>query len=329
MLKKLTICNYKIFKGENTIAFGTKEAPITTIIGRGGSGKTTLGETIFWCLYSNKWNSLLLKNSIVLNHEIINNLNEGEEACCSVELLFEIESVDYHIKREACFTKKDGNAIRTNEWCDIHNSKNEQISVSDFEKRFFPRELASFVFLNGDRDVLLRNKGWETLFRRALLKTLGVIDGSEGMENCWTDELVNQCIDDAKKYYNKLKYRDCVFLDYDKEEGFYFNVMVDGTKSFYSPSHTNVALADACIAISMANVIKKIRPEILSIWDNPWALTSEDQLSVKNIIDCIDGQALLLGSQLDEERLKHRKIGSRFIIQTETWTCAKVTEFPQ
>ncbi len=44
MLKKLSIYNYKIFKGVNTISFGTKETPITLIIGERGSGKTTVGE---------------------------------------------------------------------------------------------------------------------------------------------------------------------------------------------------------------------------------------------------------------------------------------------
>ena len=65
LLKKLTLTNFRPFKGDHVIEFSTdKEKNITLVMAENGAGKTTLAQAFQWVLYSKTDG---FKNKSVLN----------------------------------------------------------------------------------------------------------------------------------------------------------------------------------------------------------------------------------------------------------------------
>ena len=52
IIKSITLCNYRLYEGKNTIKFTQDDAkPIFLISGENGFGKTTFLHSLIWCLY--------------------------------------------------------------------------------------------------------------------------------------------------------------------------------------------------------------------------------------------------------------------------------------
>ena len=52
LLKKITLKNFRQFKGVQSVEFATDpQKNVTVIMGENGSGKTTLAQAFTWCLY--------------------------------------------------------------------------------------------------------------------------------------------------------------------------------------------------------------------------------------------------------------------------------------
>ena len=96
--KSLKLKNWMIYKGEQSIEFGSGNSNITVIFGENMHGKTSLLNSIRWCLYGKAFDRQ--KSSIHPNN-LINwvAFNEGERKfSATVEL--EIDGSVYEIWRE-------------------------------------------------------------------------------------------------------------------------------------------------------------------------------------------------------------------------------------
>ena len=67
LLTKITLNDFRQFRGTQTIEFSTdKEKNVTIILGENGSGKTTFAQAFKWCLYG----STDFRDPIVLNKKV-------------------------------------------------------------------------------------------------------------------------------------------------------------------------------------------------------------------------------------------------------------------
>lgn len=111
MLEEIIIRNYKIFKGTHKISLSTDPAaPVTVIVGKGASGKTTISDAVRWCLYGSR----MLRpgyDKCLMNHERFREMADGDEEEVSVELLFPDSSycrkIVYKKQSDELFTSRE------------------------------------------------------------------------------------------------------------------------------------------------------------------------------------------------------------------------------
>ena len=72
LLKKLSLTNFRPFKGEHSIEFSTdKERNVTLVMAENGAGKTTLAQAFQWVLYGRTEG---FKNKSVWNESVCNSV---------------------------------------------------------------------------------------------------------------------------------------------------------------------------------------------------------------------------------------------------------------
>ena len=121
-LTQLTLKNYRTYKGENTVEFSPDASkPFTIIHGLNAEGKTSLLNSIHWCLYGKE----RAKNKIqstdegegIVNAQIFGNLGLGKSEETFVEIfIYKDDRPQFHIKRRIETTKMgDAGTARKNE----------------------------------------------------------------------------------------------------------------------------------------------------------------------------------------------------------------------
>ena len=101
-IKSIKLINFRQFKNAS-IDFST-ESPknVTIIIGENGTGKTTLEQAFFWCLYGNT----KFRDKLVLNRSVAECLtNSSQTAKATVELRLVHENINYLIRRIQSFKR--------------------------------------------------------------------------------------------------------------------------------------------------------------------------------------------------------------------------------
>lgn len=147
-INSLTLENFRQFYGQSTINFSTdpiKKA--TLIIADNGAGKTTIIESLHWCLYGNVKG---FKDKEVLNKKLIDEAIEGSDISAQVILNFTHNNNDYELKRKIIKTKST-KQLRNAEMILKLNSKDEfgSTSIKSDEKeikRFIDNILNESIF---------------------------------------------------------------------------------------------------------------------------------------------------------------------------------------
>lgn len=183
LLKKLTLCNFRPFKGEHTIEFSTdKEKNITLVMAENGAGKTTLAQAFQWVLYSKTDG---FKNKSMLNSIVEKEMLEGTESTVSVKLDLEHNSINYSIIRKQVY-KKDINGFlkQENTTLEIYQKQNDgqTIIVNPLKNlstiaNILPESLSKYFFFDGERIEKMAGEvssGKSDEFKTAVQNILGL-----------------------------------------------------------------------------------------------------------------------------------------------------------
>lgn len=167
-LSKITINDYRGFYGKNVIEFETdkKGKNINLVIARNDTGKTTLLNAIYWCLYGDEQFYSVKKNSnkrIMSNKRIVET-SVDRKMKVSVSLVFnDDKGPKYEITRERVFKRAPDeedelNIITQGEDILVGMEMNpkgtgfESIDhIENFIDRNIPKGISSFFILDGEQ----------------------------------------------------------------------------------------------------------------------------------------------------------------------------------
>ena len=183
LLKSVTLNNFRQFQDAHIdFAQGIDGKNVTIIIGKNGSGKTSLAQAFFWCLYG----ETSFADKILLNRKVAENLSSNKSATVRVELELHHGVFDYLLRRKQIYKKNAYDQIRSEstrfeiqQKDQIGNTKWIDATSLEYEvKRILPRELARYFFFDGERiekmgqDVSAGKKAEE--FAEAVKRLLGL-----------------------------------------------------------------------------------------------------------------------------------------------------------
>lgn len=147
-INSLTLENFRQFYGQSIISFSTDQnKKATLIIADNGAGKTTIIESLHWCLYGNVKG---FKDKEVLNKKLIDEAVDGSDVFAQVILNFTHNNNEYELKRKIIKTKS-AKQLRNAEMILKLNSKDEfgttSIKTDEKEiKRFIDNILNESIF---------------------------------------------------------------------------------------------------------------------------------------------------------------------------------------
>jgi len=165
-LSKITIDNYRGFYGEgNTIEFNVDDSKkkINLIIARNDTGKTTLLNSIYWCLYGEEQFSDKRSKSIASNKKISKTQINARLRVKVTIVLNDEKGPKYTITRERTFTRHDDAESGTSaSQCGPDNfyglERNENSTGFDpiehldvFIESMIPKGISSFFILDGEQ----------------------------------------------------------------------------------------------------------------------------------------------------------------------------------
>lgn len=187
LLEKLKLINFRQFYNESIIEFSTDpQKNITLIHGENGVGKTTILNSILWCLYGKLTHDFEQQNKLVC----IQASNEGVTNC-QVELFFLYEGKHYLAQRTF---------YNSNQQCfklfEINNYNYDEVPNKDaFVNNILPPDMAEYFFFHGEGvSNINAAKSGET-FRRAIRDILGfrlaesAIEDLKAINKNWTKAL--------------------------------------------------------------------------------------------------------------------------------------------
>lgn len=197
-VQKITLHNFRIYKGENSIEFLTEKAEnLTLIAGKNGFGKTTFLTSLVWAFYGKMMSQVEDKyrrdikasegyenyRKSLINNSVIRNANSSDE---EVKCFVEIKLVDLSIPSIPCksITIKREFILNSNEerlLVLIDGDENEltkEVGYETFINDFIlPREIAKFFFFDAEKIVSLaeaKSKAELRSLSRAYSEVLGI-----------------------------------------------------------------------------------------------------------------------------------------------------------
>lgn len=157
LLKKLTLKDFRQFKGEQEIDFSTNnDKNVTIIVGENGTGKTTFAQAFTWCLYGDTTfsdKSLLCKSTA-------QDMKANEEQTVSVKLEFVHNNIDYKCTSEQIYYKDASGNLKSKSNRKVQleykgkDGQQELVKESQIEgeiNKILPKELSSYFFFDGER----------------------------------------------------------------------------------------------------------------------------------------------------------------------------------
>ena len=228
LLQRLKLVNFRQFYGSETeISFSTHpEKNITLIHGENGVGKTTLLNSILWCLYEKLTPDFEQPKELICLQAV----KEGATSC-RVELSFEYEGKVYNAQRQY---QNTGQTIFRVHEINEHNYK-EVPNEKAFINNILPVDMAEYFFFHGEGVSNINAHQSGERFRRAIRDILGfrlaetAIDDLKDINKRWTKELTElqnvsqvqrKLINDKQVNETKLEKLDTSLakLKVDKEE---------------------------------------------------------------------------------------------------------------
>lgn len=192
LLKKLTLVNFRPFKGEHEISFSTDaEKNVTLVMAENGAGKTTLAQAFQWVLYSKTDG---FKNKSVLNSIVEKEMMINSEASVIAKLELEHNGIEYTIIRKQIY-KKDisGNVKSDNTVLEIYTKQDDgQTIVNNPYKNnstisnILPESLSKYFFFDGERIEKMAgevNSGKSDEFKNAVQNILGLTALTKAIEH--------------------------------------------------------------------------------------------------------------------------------------------------
>lgn len=208
LLTKITLQDFRQFKGTQTIEFSTdKEKNVTIILGENGAGKTTFAQAFKWCLYG----STDFRDPIVLNKKIANDLGPSAETTVSVTLDLIHRKIPYSIKREQKYTTNSKGELNTPNSSVLkiqykaEGGGQKFVDEKEVElriKEILPQELSKYFFFDGERINNMSKEltyGKSEEFADAVRRLLGLAAFSDTLNHLYSKNNANSVI---KSYNN-------------------------------------------------------------------------------------------------------------------------------
>lgn len=157
LLKKLTLTNFRPFKGRHEMIFSTdKEKNITLVMAENGAGKTTLAQAFQWVLYSKTDG---FKNKSLLNSVVEKEMPINSQEDVIAELELEHNDIDYTIIRKQVYRKDmNGDLKSDNPTVEIYTKNkngvteiNNPIKSISTISNILPESLSKYFFFDGER----------------------------------------------------------------------------------------------------------------------------------------------------------------------------------
>lgn len=192
-IKEIKLKNFRQFL-DLELNFSTdKNKNVTVILAENSTGKTTLMQSIKWCLYGDELTNLDNKKRL-LNFYIKNTSNKEKELI-SVEVKIEEENVDYIIKREReVFTRNDNLSYeklsieyQDNEGEthiiseDVNNSTMHLKKINRMINQILNKEMSGYFLFDGERINNLGSNNAQS--RRDIKNAINAINGFSVIEN--------------------------------------------------------------------------------------------------------------------------------------------------
>ena len=192
LLKKISLDNFRCFKGHHEMLFSTNnEKNVTLVLAENGTGKTTMVQAFQWILYSKveEFNDKGLLN-LVVKKEMENN------SCIEVRAEIELEhkNIDYKITRIQLY-RKDAYGIVKGDSPKLSISQKDKFGNTSFNdineslsiiNGILPESLSKYFFFSGERiDTMSKEalKGKVTEFKNAVQNILGLDVLNKAMEH--------------------------------------------------------------------------------------------------------------------------------------------------
>ncbi len=164
LIKEITFCNFRQYKGNQTISFSTDENHnVTLICGTNGTGKTTIAQAFKWCLYG----YCDYVETEIPNSDYVNDLTPKERGEVYVTTIIIHQDKEYTIRRTLRFHLRDDWTFRKN---DIEtrlkvqykdeNGEQKSIDYSDGQSeinKILPEDLSDYFFFDGERIAKIDN----------------------------------------------------------------------------------------------------------------------------------------------------------------------------
>lgn len=149
----LGINNFKQFvDAEFNFESQSESSPFALIVGSNGAGKTTLLSALFFAFHGDVLASLDDPKHL-LNRELFNSLQEGEEASLTVWVRFSSNSNEYTVQRNLLIRRNGDSETRLDEDLDVfnHTENIPETPPQMWLNRVFPANLARFLFFPGEQ----------------------------------------------------------------------------------------------------------------------------------------------------------------------------------
>ena len=204
IIKRLTTNNFFRFFGKYDFEFSTGiDKNVTVIRGENGTGKTTIINAFYWCLYGDVTHPLYIEK--ILNELAEHNIKDGETDEAFVEILIHEKGIDYTIKRKLTFKRRGDDVIRIGDesftvtYIDTKTGNPKPgLDTKNFFDSFIPNNLRGFFFFDGERiDRLAQIDGRDEI-KKAILDILGLTKLEKLKE--FFDEIVRELTKEQKRY---------------------------------------------------------------------------------------------------------------------------------
>jgi len=157
LLKSLKMKNFRQFKGETCIDFSCDSRKnVTIILGNNTFGKTTLLQAFSWCFY--KIAMLDKDPDFLLNHEVKEDMVNGDSVEVEVEITLLHSQTEYVITRTQIYTYKNG-TVKGNEPSfkisykqpDGQMEAVRPAQLDNVINNIMPKDLSSYFFFDTER----------------------------------------------------------------------------------------------------------------------------------------------------------------------------------
>lgn len=178
-IQKIRLENFRVYYGEQEISFSTDDKKnVTLCLSKNNGGKTTLAQSIIWCLYG----YLNLKEpDEILNKEVKLSMLDGESRTVAITLEILHKGKRYIIRREQAVRKTRTTFTKSESKQTIMKFSDAQIVPVNINiNDILPETLSRFFIFDGERMLHLGSN--DQVHRDSLQKDIRNILGLEILE---------------------------------------------------------------------------------------------------------------------------------------------------